>query len=192
MSRNFYNGLLMAGLLCMAPDTGDGGGGAPPEQPPAPAPPGPNAEGGGPPPPAPGAQPLAPQASPAQPAAPHVAGTGGHLPHHRDKQKRLTRAGMESVLADGGSVLHNGQIITQVTSLPCEAELADDPHAQEQAQRRLDEQQAEIDRQRAILTRKPDPAPAPSARPAPAPNRPQGQQPQGNRPQGGNPGAGRK
>lgn len=86
-----------------------------------------------------------------------VGGTAGSLPHHRDDRQRLTRAGMEAVLAEGGSVLMSGrkEPITSVHELPTEAELAgDDPAAIDAATTRLDERQAQLDAERAMLTRK--------------------------------------
>jgi hypothetical protein len=41
-----------------------------------------------------------------------------------DPQGNLTRAGMEQVLREGGSVLHKGQVIGRAEALPTEADLA--------------------------------------------------------------------
>lgn len=42
----------------------------------------------------------------------------------RDERGRLTRAGMENIIAGGGSVLHDGHILQRLEHLPSEAELA--------------------------------------------------------------------
>ena len=65
---------------------------------------------------------------------------------------RLTRHGMEKAIRSGGSVLHNGTIISSVDKLPTEAELANgDTAAEEAARAGIEERQAALDRERAIL-----------------------------------------
>ena len=65
---------------------------------------------------------------------------------------RLTRAGMEKTIRDGGSVQWNGNIVTNVGDLPTEADLAEgNEQATQVALDSLDRQQAALDAQRAQL-----------------------------------------
>lgn len=62
---------------------------------------------------------------------------------------QLTRAEMERVIAEGGSVLHGGQHISQIKDLPTEADLAKgDPDKEQAAAGNL---QAQIDALQAQL-----------------------------------------
>lgn len=68
----------------------------------------------------------------------------------------LTRRGMEAALQQGGSILYDGRVITQQQNLPSVAELAgNDEDAVLEAQKQIDEQQRELDRQRELLKIKP-------------------------------------
>lgn len=63
----------------------------------------------------------------------------------------LTRAEMEQVILNGGSVLHGGVLISRVEKLPSAAELAKgDPEAESAASNALQQQiadlQAQVDR----------------------------------------------
>lgn len=63
---------------------------------------------------------------------------------------RLTRAGMERVIAGGGSVLHPdhpGQVINDVRKLPSAATLARTPEERDAARDALIAQRQELDRQ---------------------------------------------
>lgn len=71
----------------------------------------------------------------------------------RYRDGKLTRKGMEAVIAEGGSVIHGGRTISNVDDLPSEAEVAEgDEAATLDALANLDRQQAAIDAQRARLT----------------------------------------
>lgn len=63
----------------------------------------------------------------------------------------LTRSQMEQVIANGGSVLHGGKIITRVMDLPTDADLAvGDPNRETQIandlQQQIDHLQAQMER----------------------------------------------
>jgi hypothetical protein len=61
---------------------------------------------------------------------------------------KLTRQGMESVIASGGSVMHGGKVITRIEHLPDEADLAQgDEQATQQALDGLAAQRAQLDAQ---------------------------------------------
>lgn len=60
----------------------------------------------------------------------------------------LSRAEMERTIAQGGSVLYQGRIISRAQDLPSEADLArGDPDAEAQTQTRLEAQIAELQAQ---------------------------------------------
>ena len=70
----------------------------------------------------------------------------------RDAQGGLTRAGMEQVLREGGSVLHKGQVITTAAGLPSEADLAaGDEDATRRALEGLEAQEKSLQEQRKKL-----------------------------------------
>lgn len=65
---------------------------------------------------------------------------------------KLTRGEMERVIQEGGSVLHNGQVIAQIDHLPSAAELAQgDPVAEARTASELDEQIAKLQAQKGTL-----------------------------------------
>lgn len=67
-------------------------------------------------------------------------------------QKTIGRAAMEQAIRSGGSVMHQGRLITTVEQLPSEAELAaGDPEAEQAAQASLQAKVAELQRQLAQL-----------------------------------------
>lgn len=71
------------------------------------------------------------------------------LPDGKTVNSRLTRAGMEKVIRDGGSVMHGREIITNVDDLPSEAELAEGDEAAERvALDNIERQQRALDAQR--------------------------------------------
>jgi hypothetical protein len=71
---------------------------------------------------------------------------------HRTADGKLTRAGMEHHVKAGGSVMHGGQIITDVAELPHDADLAKgDTEREKQVAQSLDEQIAALSRERAKL-----------------------------------------
>lgn len=73
----------------------------------------------------------------------------------RNDAGKLTRAGMESVLQRGGSVLFNSRTISRLDQLPSEAEVAKGDADQERAARsRLKERQRALDEEMAILNGK--------------------------------------
>jgi hypothetical protein len=72
-----------------------------------------------------------------------------------DAGGNLTRAGMERVIATGGTVLHKGALIATREHLPSEADLVgDDERSAENAQRGIDQRQAALDRERETLERR--------------------------------------
>lgn len=71
----------------------------------------------------------------------------------RYKNGKLTLAGMQAVIEEGGSVSHGANTISSVGGLPSEAELAEgDENAERAALDNLDRQQSALDAQRARLT----------------------------------------
>lgn len=78
----------------------------------------------------------------------------------RDEQGDLTHAGMEHVIAEGGSVMLNGTVIESVDDLPDEAQLVAGKQAQEEAlARSLDSQIAELSARRARVGPRVEPMP---------------------------------
>jgi hypothetical protein len=74
------------------------------------------------------------------------------MPAQYDDKGRLTRAGAESVIREGGSVFLAGKHYTRVETLPGEAEFAKgDPKAEAAAKARLVEQRKALDAQIAEL-----------------------------------------
>jgi hypothetical protein len=110
-------------------------------------------------------QPAMPQDQSGHPAPRNIAEVGDPLknPHNVSgasgatlpedyKEGRLTRKGMERVIAQGGSVLHGGQLHTSVQTLPSEAVLAKgDEQAEALARDNLIRQRQAIDSQLASL-----------------------------------------
>jgi hypothetical protein len=89
----------------------------------------------------------------------------------------LSRADMERVIKDGGSVLHRGILHTRVETLPTEADLAEGDPAREQAAREaLDAQIAALTAQRSRLDQA-QPGPNPPQRTARAGEQPSGAPP---------------
>lgn len=76
----------------------------------------------------------------------------------RDAKGNLTRAGMEQVIREGGSVLHKGQLHARVETLPSEAELAEgDEQATTQVLDGIRRQREQLDQQeRKLLASKSD------------------------------------
>lgn len=75
----------------------------------------------------------------------------------------LTRAQMEQVIRDGGSVLHSGQVITKIANLPTEAALAaGDPAAEAAAAASLQAQMAALQAQLDVLKATPTTPAAPA------------------------------
>jgi hypothetical protein len=71
-----------------------------------------------------------------------------------DKNNMLTRAGMEQVIREGGTVQHKGKLYSRIESLPSEADLAaGDEDAERRALAGLEEQQRALDAQRDRLSR---------------------------------------
>lgn len=69
-----------------------------------------------------------------------------------DKQGKMTRAGMEQVIRDGGSVLHGGKLHTRLDTLPTAADLAaGDEQATAEALAGIEAQQKSLDAQRQKL-----------------------------------------
>lgn len=108
------------------------------------------------------------------PALAGAAPPGGDAPHPRGEPRRdargnLTRAGMEQVIREGGSVLHNGRVIGRVEALPSDADLAvGDEQATTAALDGLRAQREQLDAQeRKLLAAKGAAAPKPAASPAP-------------------------
>jgi len=74
------------------------------------------------------------------------------MPAQYDDKGRLTRAGAESVIREGGSVFLAGKHYTTAASLPGEAEFArGDPKAEAAARARLVEQKKALEEQIASL-----------------------------------------
>lgn len=70
---------------------------------------------------------------------------------------KLTRAHMEEVIAKGGSVLHNGEILKTIEQLPTEAELSEgDPLAEQAARDSIDAQIAALQAAKLRLDTPPD------------------------------------
>jgi hypothetical protein len=68
----------------------------------------------------------------------------------------LTRPEMEAIIGRGESVLHGGEVITNVAGLPSEAALAKgDPARENQAEKALKAQIAELEGQLSLLKSKP-------------------------------------
>lgn len=89
--------------------------------------------------------PANPPQAPAKPTAAPAA------PPDRIKG-RLTRQGMEKAIRSGGSVLHDGKSIVRIEDLPSEAEISQgDETAENAARAGIEERQAVLDRERAIL-----------------------------------------
>jgi hypothetical protein len=59
----------------------------------------------------------------------------------KEVKTRLTRKDMENVIAGGGSVLHDGEIITKIKGLPDELDLAETPEELEEATANLDQEE---------------------------------------------------
>jgi cell division protein FtsB len=60
----------------------------------------------------------------------------------------LSRDQMEAVIANGGSILYGGRLITRVEHLPSEADLAaGDPTAEAKAAEKLERQMAQLQEQ---------------------------------------------
>ena len=74
------------------------------------------------------------------------------MPAQYDDKGRLTRAGAQSVIAEGGSVFLNGKQYGPGSELPSEADFAKgDPKAEAAARARLVEQRKALDEQIASL-----------------------------------------
>jgi hypothetical protein len=81
----------------------------------------------------------------------------------RDREGRLTRAGMEEVIREGGSVLHNGEVHTDLQRLPSSVDLARGDAVRERQERdRLLGHRAALDAQLAQLGPGPGSQPDPS------------------------------
>lgn len=75
----------------------------------------------------------------------------------RDERGNLTHAGMEAVIAAGGSVLHNGKVVTDLGNLPSEVDMArGDAEREKQLAAALDDQIARLQQQKAML-KQPEP-----------------------------------
>jgi hypothetical protein len=95
--------------------------------------------------------------TPGQPTAAKASPTGGKAV--RDAKGKLTRHGMEEAIRNGGSVIHNGVVVSRLDQLPSEAELAQgDTAAENAALSSLDDRQAALDRERALITSRRTPA----------------------------------
>lgn len=75
--------------------------------------------------------------------------TENDAPVELRRNGKLTRAGMEAVIKDGGSVLHNGKLLRRIEDLPNEAELVKGDAEAEKAtsdslQRQIDALQAQL------------------------------------------------
>ena len=80
---------------------------------------------------------------------------------------KMTRAGMEKVIGNGGAVMHQGTVYTKVDDLPDDATLTEgDEAGARQAQASIDAQIAALASQRAALD---DTAARARAKPTPAP-----------------------
>jgi hypothetical protein len=65
---------------------------------------------------------------------------------------KLTRAGMEQAIKDGGSVMYKGKILTSLDQLPSEADLAaGDSQRESQARENLLKQKDAIDKELAKI-----------------------------------------
>lgn len=97
----------------------------------------------------------------------------------RDPQGRLTRNGMELVIAQGGSVFHQGEAVDSLDLLPTEADLArgDETRVKEERARLL-AHRATLDAELAKLAAPPAPATAAPQQQAPAPQAQQHAAPQ--------------
>lgn len=84
-------------------------------------------------------------AAPATPAAPPP-------PADHRVDGKLTRAGMEHAIRAGGSVIHDGRVVSRIEDLPTEAQLAKgNTAAEDAALNNINRQRAELDAQEAQL-----------------------------------------
>ena len=91
------------------------------------------------------------------------------MPAQYDDKGRLTRAGAESVIREGGSVFLAGKHYLTIDALPGEAEFAKgDPKAEAAAKARLVEQRKALDAQIAELDESAKVSKATDSKPAPA------------------------
>lgn len=85
----------------------------------------------------------------------------------RDASGNLTRAGMEHVIATGGSVMHNGTLLERVDDLPAEEDLAaGDSRRLDAIASSYDEQIATLQGRRAAIDREQQRAEAKATAPA--------------------------
>jgi hypothetical protein len=76
----------------------------------------------------------------------------GTLKPARDERGQLTRDAMVATINAGGSVIHGGELITNVDDLPTEAELAKgDAEREKQVAAALDDQIAKLQQQKSSL-----------------------------------------
>jgi len=93
-----------------------------------------------------------------------MAGLVNHLGH---RLASLTLPQMRKVIEEGGSVMYQGKVITEVNDLPGPVELANGaPEIKDAAKRDLRSQMADLQRQLAALDEVPDPEPAADLAPA--------------------------